>query len=197
MIDKIASAISDYLVRADACDAEDKEVVFYGLTSILSNAIQILVLLIVSLLLGVLPAMAVFSLFYAVLRRYIGGAHASTQLGCLCMFTAIATLGTMLGLYIPIEYARAASLILTAFATVVVFVRAPVTHPNAPKSEKAIRRLKKTGHRIAMIELLAVALGVWLMLDSTLSLVSCASLGGLAAAITLLVPNKERGGKKE
>lgn len=79
MIFKLAQRISTRLVVSGAAEAEQGELIAYGLFQILSDTLQLLVLVVVSLLLKVFPAMLVFLAFYGTLRRFIGGAHAGSH----------------------------------------------------------------------------------------------------------------------
>lgn len=190
MIEKITLQISQHLTVNGYCGEDDQEVVAYGLSTIFSDILQIIILLVVAIPLKAIPEMAVFALFYGAVRPYIGGAHANSHFQCLVIFTAVAIVAVEIVKYIPVFAAPIIAGSLAMISLIVIFWRAPVTHPNVPKSPKSIIKLRKKGRVIISIEFVCIVICSAVLPDSLQFLAAGASLGVVTAAVTLLIPLK-------
>ena len=198
MIDRLAGHISRYLTFQGYCSADDEEMVTFGMSSILSDILQVLVLLIVAIPLGVLPEMAVFAVFYGLLRPNIGGAHANSHLQCLIIFTSVAIIAVEAAIHIPLSIIPFLAPALTLAGLLIVFVRAPIAHPNVPKSQASLRKIRKKARIIISLEFVCITICSVVLPGNLLSLAICANFGVTAAVVTLLIPIKnERGDNHE
>lgn len=196
MMKRWADGIGDYLIKQGAEEEDNRELLCYGIFQILSNVQQVFILLVLSLLLGCLPQVGVFSLCYAMLRRYIGGAHAGRHWLCLLTFTATALLIPAAFALCPAGLIRPLSAALALVMVVLVFWRAPVIHPNSPKSRKSVMRFRRLGRVTALLECFMALMGGLLLPQEGLTLLLCSAAGGFTAALTLLPPPpKPEGGE--
>lgn len=188
VIEKLAGRLAEYLAGAGFVRGEDREVVAFGLFRLLADIEQVVILAVVSLLLGVLPAMGTLLVCYGYLRRYIGGAHAKTHGGCLAAYTTAATAAALLASACPIPAARLLAALLPAVTLTVVLTRAPAMHPNSPKSAASLARFKRRGRMVAGMELALLSPGALLAPPWLAAAILGGSAGGFLAACTLLLP---------
>lgn len=198
-MEALAERISKMMVRAGITQDDDAEVVAYGLFVIMSGAVQISLLLLISLILGIVPAMAAFVLPYSLLKRTIGGWHAKTHAACLAGYTSLATVFACAGWYTPQALTRPATFLFGAFMVATIWLRAPVGHPNNPQRPAQMLRYKRIGRAVATAEwLVLTGLAVIGGSPGLNSLALCGALGGAVAAVTLLIPmgsSAEKGGE--
>jgi len=198
MINQLAGHISRYLTFQGFCSEDDEELVTYGLSSILSDILQVLVLLIVAIPLGVLFEMAAFAVFYGLLRPNIGGAHANSHLQCLVIFTSVAIVAVVAAIHIPLAVIPILAPALTLVGLIIVFIRAPIAHPNVPKSQASLRKIRKKARIIVVLEFICITVCSVVLPGNLLSLAVCANFGVTVAVATLLIPIKnERGENHE
>ena len=88
----LGEGIARHLGRATGLNAEDMEVVAYGLEYLLSAGLGILLTLLAAFLLGLLPETLALLACWILVRRLAGGAHCSTLWRCAAgsCFSAIA-----------------------------------------------------------------------------------------------------------
>lgn len=135
-----------------------------------------------------MPYTAMFTVFYALLRRNIGGAHASTHVRCVLYFTFLALIGGQAAKYLVQSLSLTQSSVLICClcaAALLVWGKAPVMHPNCPKSPKTIAKFKQKGRRVVLLQVLGILL--MLCLQKTAYGLS-ATIGCVTAALTLCAP---------
>jgi accessory gene regulator B len=134
MTERLTDRISRYCVLHGMAKEDDREVLAYVLFSLFAVVQQILALAAVAVVLNVVPQTVAFTLCFASLKRYAGGAHANKHWTCLTIYTALtAAVCLVCKLIMVPTYAAVIALIITL---VLVIIRAPVIHPNNPKSKK-------------------------------------------------------------
>lgn len=197
MLYRLVERLSSRFVARGACDPDDADSLTYGLFSLLSDVIQILVLTFTALLFDIVPGMLAFCAFYVSLRRSAGGAHASSQIACLILFTLLALTGTLLGMRAPLSLARTLSLFPAVLSVLVVFLRAPVTHPDFPRKEGAVKRFRRGARVTVIIQATLIITGSIAAPTWALPYILCAALGSGFVALTLLVPVRTNEKKEE
>jgi accessory gene regulator protein AgrB len=161
---------------------DDREVLSYMVFQLFAVAQQILALATVALLLNAIPQTIAFTLFFAVLKCYAGGAHANKHWPCLTIFTGLAVavcLLCKLTAFPPYTVIAASAVTL-----VLVLLRAPIIHPNNPKPPRIRKQMRKISIAIAAVQLTLIV--VVSILWSVVALP--AALGGLLAAVALVLP---------
>ncbi|HJC71233.1 MAG TPA: accessory gene regulator B family protein [Candidatus Ruthenibacterium merdavium] len=128
--------------------------------------------------------MLCFLLAFCVLRRYIGGYHASTMLRCLC-FSLLQTLICVYVLF-PIfaQNAAVSTLLLQAFSVASVFSLAPLSPPQMKRDAVQEAECKRRSRRNVMVQALVIfALGMAGCMDEML----WGTLGTVCAAVSLWI----------
>lgn len=185
----LSKKLSGYFVRIGVTNADDEEVVSYGLFCFFSGTTQIAALFCVSLPFGMVLPVAVFVIPYGILKRTIGGWHSKHHATCLIGFTALTFACTLACRYTSVFLIRPAALAASLFMLVTVWLRAPVVHPNNPKRPEQLRKMKKRGRVISSIEWVVISiLAITGITYGPGYLPLCGALGASAAAFTLLLP---------
>ncbi|GEM_PF-1466201 len=193
--EQLTNIICNQIIKAEAARTEDLELLQYGMYQILTTLQQLGVLLIAGLMLRILPEITVFTVCYALLRKYIGGAHAKNHTSCLLIFTVVAIMMPILCIRCPPELVFALVIFLLHCMLILVYFKAPAIHPNSPRSEKSILHFRKMGIRMSFIEYALIMVGINAAPSSQKSLLLCGACGCWMAAITLVfpIPKPERG----
>lgn len=188
MTELLAQRISQYLVSVGAAKEEDKEIISYGIFNFLSSATQIAVLILTGLLLGILPQIIIFAGCFGSLKRYIGGAHASRHWTCLWEFTLLANAGCLGCALVPDNLKQGIAVAAAAVMLVLVLLKAPVTHPNNPKSASRLKKIRAIAVKLAICQFALISAISLFAGEQACIYALCGSAGGLTAAVTLLIP---------
>ena len=163
LLARLAVKIVNNLVHSGVIKEEDAEIYIYGINQILTSVLNVSSALIIGLIFGVFPEIAVFMAAYIPLRSFAGGYHAKTPLSCY-VFSVIMLIVVSIGL----KYLHLADWVYYAVlvaATLVVLVLFPVEDRNKPLAEIEQKVYKRRTILIAAVELTLAMLLKLLMLD--------------------------------
>lgn len=163
LLARLAGKIGNNLVHSGVIKEEDAEIYIYGINQILTSVLNVSSALIIGLIFGVFPEIAVFMAAYIPLRSFAGGYHAKTPLSCY-VFSVIMLIVVSIGL----KYLHLADWVYYAVfvaATLVVLVLSPVEDRNKPLAEIEQKVYKRRTILIAAVELTLAMLLKLLMLD--------------------------------
>ena len=147
LLARLAGKIGNNLVHSGVIKEEDAEIYIYGINQILTSVLNVSSALIIGLIFGVFPEIAVFMAAYIPLRSVAGGYHAKTPLSCY-VFSVIMLIVVSIGL----KYLHLADWVYYAVfvaATLVVLVLSPVEDRNKPLAEIEQKVYKKRTMNIA------------------------------------------------
>lgn len=196
MVEQFAAYLSRILINIGIVREEDRPFLAYGLFCMMSDTIQIGLLLAISLLSNTVAQMALFTVCFGLLKRTIGGWHARSHFTCLVLFTTLAAVCIQIGRRLPQAWVLPCSLMLSAAMWGIVWLKAPVEHPNNPQTPERLCELKRISRRLASLELIFItgpavllcgtSFGRWLL---------TAAMGAFTAAAALipkmpLIPEK-------
>lgn len=127
-------------------DKENKEVIIYGIFSIIHMLYNILSVAIIGYIFGVAIEAIIVSFVISILRKSSGGAHSKSPIGCLITGTVICLIiGLAAQFKIGIVELILLSIITFIWSYYTIFKLAPVDSPAKPiKTEKKKKRLKKS-----------------------------------------------------
>lgn len=148
LLEKAANNLAERISIEFDYDEDKKEVVAYGAYAILQISASILFVVVFGWLFGVLTQALVVSLFGAALRRYTGGAHASSPSICIIVGTVVCigfALLSRLTLFYNVWLTGALVLTVHAVAYWLIHRLAPVASENKSISEKKRPALKRGG----------------------------------------------------
>lgn len=163
LLARLAGKIGNNLVHSGVIKKEDAEIYIYGINQILVSVLNVSSALIIGLIFGVFPEIAVFMAAYIPLRSFAGGYHAQTPLRCY-IFSVIMLIFVSIGMkYLSIE--EWIYYVILAAAALVVLILAPVEDRNKPLDEIEYKVYKSRTILISAVELTLAMLLKLLMLD--------------------------------
>lgn len=183
MIQQMAGVAARAFSRRDIIPRDDEEIYAFGFECMISAGLQAVILLVLGLVLGALPETVLFTGGFTGIKKHIGGWHADTHLACLSFSTLMTLCAVLLGRRVP----GWGALICLGAALILVFLLAPIQHINNPKTNEELVLLKKKARTISLV----LAFGTTVCFCIFGQIAAHAALGLLAAALTLLIPNKK------
>jgi len=158
MIKKSALYVSGAIARRGIISAEDIEVYAYGFELLISTAVNIAVVILISLVFWEPLAWAFFLLPFIPLRLTAGGYHANTHLACGVAFAVAYTALLLPAIYLP-EYMTPGLLTAVSGANfLLVLLLSPVPASSKPLDEAARTANRKKSLVIAALLLIVTAL---------------------------------------
>lgn len=142
MINQITEKIYDTLLDNEAVEAENKQIIIYGATSIINNILHIGVSIFIGFLFNQVLNVIIFHFFYDNLRRYAGGYHAKSKSKCFIYSCVIVTASLMLWTVVPNERHSILACVLTIISFPVIFIFSPSENENKP-----LVKIEETGYR--------------------------------------------------
>ena len=184
MLEKAATKLTAYMVDKKIVCAEDEEVYVYGWSLIFSTLGSVLVMLLVAVIAGEILGTLIFMAFMFTLRPYAGGYHANTYLRCFLLSITSYTITLSAILFWSVHFLNWA-LVLLLFSVLIIFMYAPVDHPNKPLKDHEKQRNKIISRIVVSIQATLVLCLRFLLPDIRHYLL-WAMLGMTMTGITLL-----------
>lgn len=161
LFEKIANNISSKMASELKLDKDKEEIIAYGAYSLLQSTWSFLLIALFGFIFGVFLSAVVSSFAAAFLRKYSGGAHASSPNRCgiigVIIFIAIALFidKVILGLNIRLMYILIFMGLAYLFTYLLVYRLCPVDSHNKPiKKETKKKRLRKSS--FILISIMAI-----------------------------------------
>lgn len=131
MISKISDLVLSNLAVNNKINPDHREIYAYALENFISGLITWIVFSIAAVLLKLPDKMIIFVAFYAPIRKFAGGYHAKTRVGCLLL----SLLSTLLMIYISLVISRSpmwyiGAILCMALSIILIFAFAPIDHHN-------------------------------------------------------------------
>jgi len=156
MMQRISGKLTDYLLAKNIIMPDDREIYIYGIMALISTVVNFFVILFLGMFLGLFYETLVYLFGFALLRSYCGGYHARTQIGCVFSSVTMYLFSMAVYHYLPMEYRRMFSMILTAACFVFIYAIAPVEHKNRPFEGDEYRKFRMAARIIALVYVLIV-----------------------------------------
>lgn len=132
------------------------EVYEYGLVLIMTSALSFSVALVWGLAFQCLAEVMAFLAVFIPLRMFTGGYHASSHLRCILMFIGILAILKLFIEWIPTYLIASITVIVSLFTLFIVFLYAPIQHPNAPIRDSDRPKFKRIARLVCLINTLLV-----------------------------------------
>lgn len=132
-----------------------------------------------------------FLAIYIPLRKYAGGWHASTQLRCFILSTALTALALIIIGAVPLT--GLALILLIAPGSIVIFIISPVADANKPLSKN---EHKVYGRRARVILTVILAISAGLAFFNLLIIVACIGTAISTLSIMLILGLIKNGGRQ-
>lgn len=169
MVSKLAKNIAHFFVVQKIVEKPKEAIYAYGMELLLSDVLNALIVLLISLISHTLPAVIVFTAVFMGLRKFVGGYHANSHLSCMFMLVVVMLIFSYGICNVSEKYAWMVSTGFVVISIPVVFNLAPVPHPNKPVSDGKKAKLKKRS-RILILFLSMLAFTLIIFRINTISL---------------------------
>lgn len=181
----LAKKMAHFFIRKNIVAEENREVYEYCFEIMLSTICNFSLLLIGAIITGRYYETALFALVFVVLRKFAGGYHAKTNLGC--MLTLVLTYIGMILLitFLDLSILNLIAIISSVFYVLVLFVFAPVEHHNNPMEENTKKKMRIIV--IAIIVPIAAISIIFSTLLPTLNIAFSISYAAICVALSTLV----------
>lgn len=135
-VERLNHLLANHIGNALQYDTEQTAVLAYGLFGLIQTFLSILIIIIVSALFGVTYEALIVSFSIAILRKYSGGAHATSAERCLILGTLFTISGALLSVFLATALSISSlcciGLILFIWSLSIIYKKAPVDTPNKP-----------------------------------------------------------------
>lgn len=197
LIEKIAAHIGKKTKCILAFDDETEEVVIYGAINLIQTSLSFLLTIGIGFILGVFYESLLFTLTVSILKKYSGGAHASSPGRCLFIGSAISVSFSLLISNIlcrqNIWSITVIGILCIIISIYIIIKKAPVDSKNKPITSNAMRqRLKRNS--IVTIIICSIIMGIVLFIFKMSSSIiyikifECIGIAVLWQTITLTKP---------
>lgn len=191
-LELLSKNISNYLKRELNLDEDKRSIIEYGIFSLCHILISILLVVIFGLIFNVIIEALIISFTIAVLRKFSGGAHASTPVNCSVYGILISIIPACIIKNINLNsiYIFIAGVLIYIISFKIIYKLAPVDSPNKPiKKKEKIKRLKRGSIIILSIYMILVFINISIYyikdINSLLVYSSCIYVGILWQVFTL------------
>lgn len=194
LIEKISNNLAYKIASTLNLDKDNQKIISYGAFSFLQTLWAILFVTIFGLIFGVLIEALIISFTASFLRKYSGGAHASSPNRCVMIGAIVfSLLGIIINKTSPLLTIKLAALtgfVCFIFSYYIVYKSAPVDSSAKPiVKEKTKQRLKKSSILTlhSLIIMVTGLLGLYYKLGDKILLISaqCISIGTAWQSLTL------------
>lgn len=162
-LELICKNISINLKNQLNLDEDKASIIEYGLFAFFHMSVSILLVAVIGLIFNVMIEALIISFIVAILRKFSGGAHASTALNCAIVGVLISIIPAYItkDLNLNINYIVFIGIPLYIISLIIVYKLAPVDSPNKPiKKQEKIKKLKKGSIILLSIYMIIVAFNV-------------------------------------
>lgn len=132
-MERISKKLTNWLISKKVIAVEEKEVYEYGIFQMIVNMIDTLSILALAILFNELTATFCYIVCFCMLRKYAGGYHAKTLIGCYGM-----TIGFTLLMLITIKVFKVPLMVILSawlVSLIIIFLFAPVQNRNKKLDE--------------------------------------------------------------
>lgn len=194
LIEKTSNNLAYKIASILNLDKDNEEIIAYGAFSFLQTLWAILFVLIFGLIFGILIEALILSFTASFLRKYSGGAHASSPNRCALIgaivFSLLGIIINKTSSLLTIKLAALTESVCFIFSYYIVYKLAPVDSPSKPiVKEKTKQRLKKSSILTlhGLIIMITILLGLYYKLEDKILLISaqCISIGTAWQFLTL------------
>lgn len=166
-------------------ECHNEEVVLYGIQTLIDGAATLLVMIGLGVCLKKIELTLLYVIFTFVLARCTGGYHAKTRVRCMLVTILMYLVAVFLPQYMESRVSILWVSIIDMFCVTVVWLMAPVGHPDKPLGKMVSERNKKIARTFSG----GVALGV-IVLCINRSLVGFALLVNLIEIVLSMMAGK-------
>ncbi|MDY4253149.1 MULTISPECIES: AgrD family cyclic lactone autoinducer peptide [unclassified Clostridium] len=191
-LELLSKKISNNLKNELNLDEDKRSIIEYGIFAFFQMGISILLVAVAGLIFNVIIEALIISFVGAFLRKFSGGAHASTSTNCSIVGIVISVIPAYIVKNIGLNksYIIIIGILLFISSFIIIYKLAPVDSPNKPiKKKEKIKRLKRGSIIILFIYMILVVINIGIYyintINSFLLYTSCIYIGILWQVFTL------------
>ena len=162
-LELLSKNIANNLKRELDLDEDKRSIIEYGLFAFFHMGISILLVAIVGAIFNVMIEALIISFVVAILRKFSGGAHASTAINCAIVGVLVSVIPAYLirNINFNSNYIISIGILLYIISFITIYKLAPVDSPNKPiKKAEKIKRLKRGSIIILSIYMIIVLFNI-------------------------------------
>lgn len=162
-LEVISKNISNKLKRELNLDEDTRSIIEYGIFAFFHMLISILLVAVTGAIFNVMIEALIISFSGAILRKFSGGAHASTPTNCAIVGVLISVIPAYIVKNISLNsnYIIFIGILIYFISFILIYKLAPVDSPNKPiKKEEKIKRLKRGSIIILSIYMIFVIINI-------------------------------------
>ncbi len=156
----LSACVADLLAEHKFISKEKVEICRYGLENLITSLLEILSILIVSIIFNNEVCTIIFLASFISLRRYTGGYHANTKLGCYTVLLAIYLIFMLMIKHMPAKYDLAFEITSLSFTIFIVFRYAPIVNGNKNINQIERKTFRRFGIILTIVSSGFVVLGI-------------------------------------
>ncbi len=153
----------------------------YGLQQVCMNLVNTIVLMIMGIYMQMLFETVIFVISFKAFRKYAGGYHSKTRLGCFALTNAVVLVVLSVMKYLRVNISIYLGLYL--MSVLIIFMFAPVETEN--KKLDSIERVICTKRAIIVLIVQSIIVGV-LLIFKWYVISKCIILGGIALCCSMI-----------
>jgi accessory gene regulator B len=138
----MAEKMAFFLVRKEIVGAEKSEICSFGLEILFATAINGILVVTASLVLGVFWQTVLMLAPFVLIRNNAGGFHAKTHVGCMLGFLTVYIAGVIAMSSVSLDTAQTVMFISLPIAASVILIIGALPHKNRPVSSRELARFK-------------------------------------------------------
>lgn len=162
-LELLSKNISINLQKELKLDEDKRSIIEYGIFAFFHMGISVLLVAIIGLIFNVIIEALIISFTIAILRKFSGGAHASTSTNCAIVGLLISVIPAYIikNTNLNSNYIIVIGVLLYIISLIITYKLAPVDSPNKPiKKKEKIKRLKRGSIIILFIYMIFVAINI-------------------------------------
>lgn len=148
-MERIAAALTDYLVEKNAIFKDDYEIYKYGFLTGIEMLICIVICFFIAIRMDMIDIFCVFFLVFFSLRSFVGGFHMNSYVACLFCSCIVFYIMLLSVKYYPID--KNYSIILSGCEIILIYYMNPVENINRPVDENEKILFTQRIHQILII----------------------------------------------
>lgn len=191
MIHSLAEKMTDILLQHQVIEGEDCEIYTYGLELIVSNVINLISLLVLTILLGTYIESIVFLVFLIPIRLYAGGYHAKTYFRCNLVFVMIYLLVIGMIQITPTGIMVEIGVLVMCLSGGIIYKFSPVESEYNPLSTDEKNDYAQISRRILGVEMILIIVG-FVLGNEWIKFVYVGCLTTLAVAMSIIISILQR-----
>lgn len=159
MLNNLGKRLTNTLINNHQIDESERCLYEYGFFIFLSNAIYVIITLILGSIFNILFESIVFYVAFSLIRRYAGGFHASSEINCTLITSISIFLCLLCTKLCETNNIQTPILVLTIIAAVSIFVFCPLDTPEKPLTKEEYKYFRKISWLILLLIVFTISIG--------------------------------------